>query len=192
VHVYLPGNYGGDALADILAGDVNPSGKLPITYPRYANSLTPYIHKYSDQVSNPQGAYDYSADFNPQFPFGFGLSYTTFKYSDLKIDKTSVDPDGTIGISVRVQNTGSRVGKEVVQLYVGDLLASIAPDVKRLRRFQKIELQPGVSQTISFRLPVKELAFINLQNKKQLEAGEFKVEVNNLSANFTVSKTVVF
>jgi beta-glucosidase len=192
VHIYLPGNYGADALADILAGDVNPSGKLPITYPRYANSLTPYIHKYADQVSNPQGAYDYSADFNPQFPFGFGLSYTTFKYSDLKVDKSNVDANGTIGISVSVQNTGSRAGKEVVQVYVGDLLASLAPDVKRLRRFEKIELQPGSSQTVNFRLPVKELAFINLQNKKQLEAGEFKVEVNNLSATFSVSGSAVF
>jgi beta-glucosidase len=192
VHVYLPGNYGGDALADILAGEVNPSGKLPVTYPRYANSLTPYIHKYADQVSNPQGAYDYSADFNPQFPFGFGLSYTSFRYSDLKIDKASIGPAGTIGISVKVENTGTRSGKEVVQVYVGDLFASITPDVKRLRRFAKIELQPGNAQTVSFRLPVKELAFINLQNKKQLEAGEFRVEVNNLSASFFVNQSAVF
>jgi beta-glucosidase len=192
VHVYLPGNYGGDALADILAGEVNPSGKLPVTYPRYANSLTPYIHKYADQVSNPQGAYDYSADFNPQFPFGFGLSYTSFRYSDLKIDQASIGPAGTIGISVKVENTGTRSGKEVVQVYVGDLFASITPDVKRLRRFAKIELQPGNAQTVSFRLPVKELAFINLQNKKQLEAGEFRVEVNNLSASFFVNQSAVF
>lgn len=191
VHTYLPGNYGGDALADILAGEVNPSGKLPITYPRYANSLTPYIHKHSDQIANPQGAYDYSADFNPQYPFGFGLSYTTFEYSNLKVDRANVDPNGTINISVTVKNTGSRAGKEVVQVYVSDLLASLTPDVKRLRRFEKIELQPGASQTVNFRLPVQELAFVNAQNKKQLEAGEFEVQVGNQKSKFNVSKTLV-
>jgi beta-glucosidase len=192
VHTYLPGNYGADALADILAGDVNPSGKLPITYPRYANSLTPYIHKYSDQIANPQGAYDYSADFNPQFPFGYGLSYTTFEYSNLKLGQSTVDPNGTLNISVTVKNTGARAGKEVVQVFVSDLLASLTPDVKRLRRFEKIELQPGASQTVNFTLPVRELAFVNLQNKKQLEAGEFKVLIGNLTSNFTMSKTVTF
>jgi beta-glucosidase len=192
LYTYLPGNYGGDALADILAGDVNPSGKLPITYPRYANSLTPYIHKYSDQIANPQGAYDYSADFNPQFPFGFGLSYTTFAYSDLKLDKTTIDANGTINISVTVRNTGSRAGKEVVQVYVSDLLASLTPDVKRLRRFEKVELQAGASQTIQFSLPVKELAFVNLQNKNQLEAGEFKVQIGDQTGLFSVSRTLVY
>ncbi len=192
VHTYLPGNYGADALADILAGDVNPSGKLPVTYPRFANALTPYIHKYSDQVSNPQGAYDYSADFNPQFGFGFGLSYTSFEYSGLTIDKTSVGTNGTLAITVTVKNTGQRAGKEVVQLYVSDLIASLAPDVERLRGFEKISLEPGDSKVVNFTLPVKELAFVNLQNKKQLETGEFKVRVEKLEKKFLVKGSVVF
>jgi beta-glucosidase len=192
IHTYLPGNYGADALADILAGDVNPSGKLPITYPRYANSLTPYIHKYSDQTANPQGAYDYSADFNPQYQFGYGLSYTTFAYSDLTIDKTTVDPNVTVTISVTVKNTGSKDGKEVVQLYVSDVLASLAPDVKRLRGFDKVMLKAGESKIVEFRVPVKELAFINMENKRQLEQGDFKVMIGNQTAQFTVNKTVVF
>lgn len=192
VHTYLPGNYGADALADILTGAVNPSGKLPITYPRYTNSLTPYIHKHSDQTANPQGAYDYSADFNPQFPFGFGLSYTTFEYSNLKVDKTSVDPAATVTVTVTVKNSGSVDGKEVVQLFVSDVLASLSPDVKRLRGFEKVALKPGETRTVEFKLPVKELAFININNKKQLEQGDFKVLIGNLNATFTVNKTLVF
>lgn len=192
LNIYIPGNFGADALADILAGDVNPSGKLPVTYPRYANSLTPYIHKYSDQIANPQGAYDYSADFNPQFHFGFGLSYTSFEYSDLKVDNKSVDPNGAVNISVTVKNTGSREGKEVVQLYIGDLLASVSPDVKRLRGFEKISLGAGESKKVSFTVPVKELAFVNPENKKQLEAGDFKVEIASLSTTFNVNKSLVF
>jgi beta-glucosidase len=192
VHTYLPGNYGGDALVDILTGAVNPSGKLPITYPRYANSLTPYIHKHSDQIANPQGAYDYSADFNPQFPFGFGLSYTTFQYSNLTVDKTTVDPAGTVTISVAVRNSGNREGKEVVQLFIGDVLASITPDVRRLRGFEKITLKGGESRTVEFRVPVKQLAFVNLNNKLQLEEGQFKVEVGPLSTSFNVTNTLTF
>jgi len=192
IHTYLPGNFGADALADILTGDVNPSGKLPITYPRYTNSLTPYIHKYSDQTANPQGAYDYSADFNPQYQFGYGLSYTTFAYSNLIIDKTTVDPNGTVAISVTVANTGSRDGKEAVHLFISDLLASVAPDVKRLRGFDKVMLKAGESKRVEFRIPVKELAFINTDNKHQLEAGDFKVMIGDQTAQFTVNKTVVF
>lgn len=190
--IYLPGNYGADALADILAGDDNPSGKLPITYPRYSNSLTPYIHKFSDQTANPQGAYDYSADFNPQYQFGFGLSYTTFTYSDLAVDKTSVDPNGTVTINVRVKNTGNRDGKEVVELFISDVLASLSPDVKRLRGFEKISLRAGESKQVSFKVPVKELAFIGTDNKKHLEQGEFKVHIADLSASFNVNKTIIF
>jgi beta-glucosidase len=192
VQTYLPGNFGADALADILTGEVNPSGKLPITYPRYANSLTPYIHKHSDQTANPQGAYDYSADFNPQFQFGYGLSYTTFAYSNLTISKSSIDPSETITVSVTVRNSGNKPGKEVVQLYVSDLLASLSPDVKRLRAFDKVLLQPGESKTITFKLVAKELAFINGNNKRQLEQGDFKVMIADQSATFTVNKTIVF
>lgn len=192
IDAYLPGNFGGDALADIVAGDVNPSGKLPVTYPRYTNALTNYIHKPSDEQSNPQGAYDYSADFNPQFLFGFGLSYTTFQYSNLSVSNISFTADETVTVNVTVKNTGSRQGKEVVQLYISDMQASLTPDVKRLRGFEKADLQPGESKSISFKVPARDLAFVNTDNKKILEAGEFKVQVEKLTATFAVSKTVAF
>jgi beta-glucosidase len=187
VDIYLPSNFGADALADILTGDVNPSGKLPITYPRYVNDLVGYIHKPSEGSGNPQGG-----EFDPQWPFGFGLSYTTFAYSDLKIDKTSFGPDETATIHVTVKNTGSKEGKEVVQLYTSDLIASITPDVKRLRRFEKVDLKPGESKTITFTLPLKELAFVNTDNKKIVEAGDFKIQIENLTTNFSVKTTKVF
>ena len=192
LHIYLPGNFGADALADILTGDANPSGKLPITYPRYTNSLTPYIHKPSDQIANPQGAYDYSADFNPQFHFGFGLSYTTFAYSNIKADKLTVDPDGTVTVNVTVSNTGNKEGKEVVQLFVSDVIASLSPDVKRLRGFEKIELHPAESRVVTFKIPVKELAFIGTDNKKHLEQGDFKITIGDVSTTFNVNKSIIF
>ncbi len=192
IDTYLPGNFGGDALADVLTGDVNPSGKLPITYPRYVNSLTPYLHKYSDQTANPQGAYDYSADFNPQFPFGFGMSYTAFEYSNLSINKTDLGPDETLVVSVNVKNTGTRDGREAVQLYISDLIASLSPDVKRLRGFDKIVLRAGEAKTVQFTVPVKDLAFVNTDNKRTVEKGDFKIQVASLTTAFTVNKTVVY
>ena len=185
--VYLPGNFGADALTDILTGDVNPSGKLPITYPRYPNSLVGYIHKPSEGEGNPQGG-----EFGPQFHFGFGLSYTTFAYSDLKINKNTFGPDDNATINVTIKNTGSKEGKEVVQLYVSDLVASITPDVKRLRGFEKVDLKSGESKTITFTLPLKDLAFVNNDNKKILEAGDFKIQIENLTSTFTVNKTKIF
>jgi beta-glucosidase len=192
LHAYLPGNYGGDALADILTGDVNPSGKLPITYPRYANSLTNYIHKPSDAQLNPQGAYDYSADFNPQYPFGFGLSYTTFAYSDLKVDKPTFGTNDAATINVTVKNNGTREGKEVVQLFISDVHASLTPDVKRLRGFEKVSLKPGESRTVSFKVPMKDLAFVNLNNKLVLEEGAFKVKVEKLETSFELKESKAF
>jgi beta-glucosidase len=185
--IFLPANFGADALVDILTGEVNPSGKLPITYPRYVNSLVPYIHKPSEGGGNPQGG-----EFDPQFEFGFGLSYTTFEYSDLKINKTSFAPNETANITVTVKNTGNRQGKEVAQLFISDVVASLTPDVKRLRGFEKIELKPGESKTVLFRVPLKDLAFVNPQNKKVLEAGVFKVAVNNQASSFSVTSTKVF
>src|SRR6185437_11368590 len=188
LHIYLPSNFGANALADILTGDVNPSGKLPITYPRYTNSLVPYIHKPSEGAGNPQGG-----DYNPQWPFGFGMSYTTFAYSNLTINKNSFSPDETATISVTIKNTGSREGKEVAQLFVSQLVAyMISPDVKRLRGFEKIDLKPGESKTVTFQLPLKDLAFVNNENKKILEAGDFKIAVNDLTVMFTVDKTKIF
>jgi beta-glucosidase len=185
--VFLPGNYGADALADILTGDVNPSGKLPITYPRYTNALVSYIHKPSEGDNNPQGGM-----FKPQYPFGFGLSYTNFSYSNLTLNKNSFGPDETATITVTVKNTGSRDGKEVVQLFISDLLASFTPDVKRLRGFEKIDLKAGESKSVSFKVPMKQLAFVNPNNKLQLEEGDFKAQVADQSATFNVTKTVVF
>jgi beta-glucosidase len=185
--IFLPSNYGADALVDILTGEVNPSGKLPITYPRYVNSLVPYIHKPSEGGGNPQGG-----EFDPQFEFGFGLSYTTFEYSDLKINKTSFAPNETANITVTVKNTGNRQGKEVAQLFISDVVASLTPDVKRLRGFEKIDLKPGEFKTVLFRVPLKDLAFVNPQNKKVLEAGVFKVAINNQASSFSVTSTKVF
>ena len=185
--VFLPSNFGADALTDILTGDVNPSGKLPITYPRYTNSLAPYIHKPSEGEGNPQGG-----DFFPQYPFGFGLSYTTFQYNNISINKTSFDGNETATINVTVKNTGTREGKEVVELFSSQLVASITPDVKRLRRFEKISLKPGEARTVTFSLPVKELAFVNTDNKKILEAGDFKIQIANETVSFSINKTVIF
>lgn len=187
VHVYLPGNYGGNALADILAGDVNPSGKLPITYPRYANDLAGYIHKPSEGSTNPQGG-----ETNPQYEFGFGLSYTSFSYSNVTVDKRSFGADETATISVTVTNKGRRAGKEVVQLYISDLVASLTPDVKRLRGFQKIDLNPGESKTVSFKVPMQQLAFVGTDNQKHLEEGDFKIQVADQTTNFTLTQTKTF
>jgi len=185
--VYLPSNFGADALADIVTGDVNPSGKLPITYPRYPNDLVNYIHKPSEGGGNPQGG-----EYNPEWQFGFGLSYTTFAYSDLHVSKNSFSPDETADITVSVKNTGSREGKEVVELFVSDLVASLTPDVKRLRGFEKVDLKPGESKTVTFHLPMKDLAYVNTTDKKILEAGDFSIQVNDLKTTFAVNKTKTF
>jgi beta-glucosidase len=185
--LYLPSNFGADALADILTGDVNPSGKLPITYPRYTNSLAGYIHKPSEGNSNPQGG-----DYDPQFQFGFGLSYTSFEYSNLAIDKKIFSPGETATINITVKNTGNREGKEVVQLFVSDLIASLTPDVKRLRGFEKVDLKAGESKTVTFRLSLKDLAFVNTDNKRTLEAGDFKIQVAGQTLSFMINKTIVF
>ncbi|THU38102.1 beta-glucosidase [Niastella caeni] len=187
VDVFLPGNFGADALADVLTGVVNPSGKLPITYPRYTNDLAGYIHKPSEGSGNPQGG-----ETAPQYPFGFGLSYTSFSYSKLTINKNNFDPAETATITVTVTNTGNKPGKEVVQLYITDLVASLTPDVKRLRGFEKVELQPGESKTVTFRISLKQLAFVGTDLKKHLEAGAFNIQAGTLQQVFTINKTLVF
>lgn len=179
VQTYLPGIYGADALVDILAGDVNPSGKLPYTYPAFPNSLVPYYHKYAEEQENTDAAYNYEGDYNFEYPFGYGISYTTFAYSSLKINKSElpVDSDEDILVSIDVTNTGNREGKEVVQLYSSDLYASLTPDVKRLRRFEKIALKAGETKTVTFKLNVNDLSFINLDNKRVVEPGDFIFQV---------------
>ncbi len=188
VQTYLPGNFGGDALADILYGEVNPSGKLPYTYPRYPNATIGYIHKPSEEQKKAEGVYNYEADYNPQYRFGDGLSYTSFSYSDLKINKTEIGAGEDLEISVKVTNTGIRKGKEVVELYTSDLYASkISPDVKRLRRFTKIELAPKESKTINFIISTDDLKYADNHGESILEPGEFKILIKDLEESFLVN-----
>ena len=190
VQTYLPGNFGGDALADILFGDVNPSGKLPYTYPRYPNALTSYIHKPADEQKRGQGVYDYEADYNPQFDFGHGLSYTTFKYSNLKLSRQSGSLKEPLTITVEVTNAGGREGKEAVELYTTDLVASvISPDMKRLRGFEKVNLKPGETKTVSFKLTKDDLSYFGPDGRSIIEPGEFDIRVGDQVQRFTLTDT---
>ncbi|HHW80623.1 MAG TPA: beta-glucosidase, partial [Bacteroidales bacterium] len=183
VHLYLPGNYGGDALADILAGDVNPSGKLPYTYPKFEQSLITYDHKPSQNLDTKmEGAYDYGAETSVQYSFGYGLSYTTFEYSNLHINKKEFAAGEDIMITVDIQNTGKVAGKESVLLFSSDLVASITPDVRRLRAFDKVELSPGQSKTVTFTINANDLAFVNAEGKWTLEEGEFMIQLGDQTA----------
>ena len=186
VNIYLPGNFGGDALSDVLSGKVNPSGKLPYTYPAYPNSLIPYYFKPSEVQNNSQGAYNYVGEVNNLYDFGFGLSYSEFTYSNLEINNEQFNLDDSIKISVNVKNSGKIDGSETVQLYSSDLYASLTPDVKRLRDFDKIELKAGEMKTITFELPVSELAFANSDNQFVVESGKFKLSIDNLSKEITI------
>ncbi|MDR2038264.1 MAG: glycoside hydrolase family 3 C-terminal domain-containing protein [Bacteroidales bacterium] len=185
---YWPGNFGGDALADIIFGDVNPSGKLPITYPSAVNSLVTYIHKHSEEQVKSAGMYNYEGDFSPEFEFGYGLSYTTFSYGNLQLSTKELKGSNHLTITVDVSNTGQKAGKEVVQLYTSDLIASITPDVKRLRRFEKILLQPGETKKVTFTINATDLAFVNAQNKWITEPGEFEVMIGNQKAKFNYKR----
>ena len=189
VDILIPGNYGGDALANLLAGDVNFSAKMPYTHPREINSLNTYDYKVSEEVGTMAGAYNYDAKVSLQWPFGYGLSYTTFDYANLKVNKASFTSDDILTVSVDVKNTGSRAGKEAVLLYSSDLVASIVPDNKRLRDFTKIELQPGETKTVTFQLPAKNLAFVNAEGKWTLEEGDFVLKIGKLTQNVKCTKT---
>lgn len=174
----LPGNEGGRAVAEVLFGDVNPSGKLPFSYPRNVNGFTTYDHKPLENThDNPTGW---------EFPFGHGLSYTSFAYSGLNLSADTMSRTGALTISVKVKNTGSRPGKEVVQLYVSDLYRQVSPPNRELKGFQKIALAPGEEKTVEFRLEAKDLAFVGLDNKWILEPGEYKVQIADLTAGFVL------
>lgn len=193
LHVYLPGNYGGDALADILSGDVNPSGKIPFTYPKFEQSLLTYDHKPSQNLAEKmEGAYDYGARSDVQYPFGFGLSYATFEYSNLGMDKKTFAPGDTLSVKVDVKNTGAVAGKETVLLFSSDLVASVSPDVRRLRAFEKIALNPGESKTVTLRLAANDLAFVNPYGKWTLEEGDFKIQIAQLADTVACTKTKVW
>ena len=189
VDILLPGNLGGDALANLMAGDANFSGKMPITYPKEINSLITYDYKVSEQVGTMEGAYDYNAQVAWLWPFGYGLSYTTFDYSNLRTDKSSFGPDDTITVSVDVTNTGNRAGKEAVLLFSSDLIASQVPDNRRLRAFDKIELAPGETKTVTFTLPASDLAFADYHGNWVLEAGDFNLSAGNQIAKVTCNET---
>ena len=192
VDILIPGNYGGDALANLLAGDANFSAKMPYTYPREINSLNTYDYKVSEEVGTMAGAYNYDAKVSLQWPFGYGLSYTTYEYSNLKVDKASFTADDMLTVTVDVKNTGSRAGKEAVLLYSSDLVASIVPDNKRLRDFTKISLEPGETKTVTFQLPAKALAFVGADGKWILEEGDFLLKVGNQQIGTACTKTKVW
>ena len=192
VDILIPGNYGADALANLLAGDANFSAKMPYTYPREINSLNTYDYKVSEEVGTMAGAYNYDAKVSLQWPFGYGMSYTTFEYANLKVDKATFSADDILTISVDVKNTGSRAGKEAVLLYSSDLVASIVPDNKRLRDFTKIELQPGEVKTVTFQLPAKNLAFVGADGKWILEEGDFILKIGNQTVPTACERTKVW
>ena len=179
---YNPGNEGGTAVADVLYGNYNPSGKLPFTYPRTPNGLITYDHKLFETEDTSFG----NAAFKPQFDFGQGLSYTTFSYSELRLGQKTIATNDSLPVNVTVTNTGARAGKEVVQLYVTDLVASLSPPGKRLKRFAKIELQPGQSRTLTFTLQPSDLYFIGSNNRPLIEPGDFEVVVGALKDRFTL------
>jgi beta-glucosidase len=175
---YLPGMEGGQAIADVLFGDANPSGKLPYTYPKYSGWYVCYDHKKSAETAPNK--------FDPQWQFGHGLSYTTFEYSDLQLDKKKLSPDDTLTVTVSVANTGTRQGAEIVQLYLSDIVASITPPVKSLKRFTKVFLKPGEKRTVKFELGRDDFEFIGRDNKPVVEPGDFKIGIGGLNETFTI------
>lgn len=189
VHVYLPGNYGGDALANILYGDVNPSGKLPYTYPRSVNSLITYDHKPCESLDKMEGAYDYDAIVSVQWAFGYGLSYTTFAYSNLEVNQKDFLAGDTLTFTVDVENTGNQLGKETVMLFINDVVASLTPDVRRLRAFEKIELRPGEKKTVTLAVEANDLAFVDQHGRWALEKGLFKAQVADQTLSLNCLKT---
>lgn len=189
VDILIPGNYGGDALAQLLSGKANFSGKMPYTYPKEINSLANYDFKKSEEVGTMTGAYDYNAKITQQWGFGHGLSYTTYQYSNLKVDKASFAHDDVIRVSVEVKNTGKVAGKESVLLFSSDLMASMVPDGRRLRAFDKVALQPGESKTVTFDLKANDLAFVGWDGKWILEEGDFKLMVADQQATIHCNET---
>jgi len=185
VDILLPGNEGGNALARLLAGDENFSARMPYTYPRHSASLTTYDYRVSEQTGTMEGVYDYNAQVSVQWPFGYGLSYTTFAYSNLRVDKPTFHDGDVLTVSVDVQNTGSRAGKESILLFSRDVVASLVPESRRLRAFQKIMLQPGERQSVTFRLPASDLAFVGTDGQWHLEPGLFKLQIGTQVCDIT-------
>ena len=189
INILIPGNMGGDALANLVSGKSNFSGKMPYTYPKEINSLANYDFKKSEEVGTMEGAYDYNAKITQQWGFGYGLSYTTYKYSNLKVSQSDFRHGDIIKVSVDVKNTGKVAGKESVLLFSSDLIASMVPDGRRLRAFDKIELQPGETKTVTFDLNADDLAFVGYDGKWRLEEGDFKLMIADQSADIHCEKT---
>ncbi len=183
---YLPGNEGARAIVDVVYGDVNPSGKLPYNYPRFSNSLQKYNRKYTESLGDSEQNDDaeYQKSYNPQYEFGFGLSYTAFEYKNLSINKEKISKSDELVISVDVKNVGDLKGKEVVQLYITDVYASITPEVKSLKRFTKIELSPGETKIVKFTITKDDLGFVNEDNNWVVEEGDFEIMINNFKKKF--------
>ena len=189
IDILIPGNMGGDALVNLVSGKSNFSGKMPYTYPKEINSLANYDFKKSEEVGTMEGAYDYNAKITQQWGFGYGLSYTSYKYSNLKVSQSDFRHGDIIKVSVDVKNTGKVAGKESVLLFSSDLIASMVPDGRRLRAFDKIELQPGETKTVTFNLNADDLAFVGYDGKWVLEEGDFKLMIADQSADIHCEKT---
>lgn len=189
IDILIPGNMGGDALANLVSGKSNFSGKMPYTYPKEINSLANYDFKKSEEVGTMEGAYDYNAKITQQWGFGYGLSYTSYKYSNLKVSQSDFRHGDIIKVSVDVKNTGKVAGKESVLLFSSDLIASMVPDGRRLRAFDKVELQPGETKTVTFELKADDLAFVGWNGKWRLEEGDFKLMIADQSADIHCTDT---
>lgn len=192
IDILIPGNMGGDALANLVSGKSNFSGKMPYTYPKEINSLANYDFKKSEEVGTMEGAYDYNAKITQQWGFGYGLSYTSYKYSNLKVSQSDFRHGDIIKVSVDVKNTGKMAGKESVLLFSSDLIASMVPDGRRLRAFDKVELQPGETKTVSFELKADDLAFVGWDGKWRLEEGDFKLMIADQSADIHCTDTYLW
>lgn len=189
INILIPGNMGGDALANLVSGKSNFSGKMPYTYPKEINSLANYDFKKSEEVGTMEGAYDYNAKITQQWGFGYGLSYTSYKYSNLKVSQSDFRHGDIIKVSVDVKNTGKVAGKESVLLFSSDLIASMVPDGRRLRAFDKVELQPGETKTMTFELKADDLAYVGWNGKWRLEEGDFKLMIADQSADIHCTDT---
>lgn len=189
IDILIPGNMGGDALVGLVSGKSNFSGKMPYTYPKEINSLANYDFKKSEEVGTMEGAYDYNAKITQQWGFGYGLSYTSYQYSNLKVSQSDFRHGDIIKVSVDVKNTGKVAGKESVLLFSSDLIASMVPDGRRLRAFDKIELQPGETKTVTFDLNADDLAFVGYDGKWVLEEGDFKLMIADQTVNIHCEKT---
>ncbi len=183
INIYLPGNFGGDALVDVMCGDVNPSGKLPYTYPAFTNSLSTYYYKPSEVQNNSQGAYNYIGEINNLYNFGFGMSYSNFEIRNPKLSSDTISVNDTIFLSLEVANTSNIDGKETIQIYSSDLSALLSPDNKRLRDFQKVFVKSNSSEFLNFEIPMTDLYYVNELNKFTLESGKFEIHVGSSSDN---------